>query len=334
MIFKHHLMIHVSVIVPIYNVGRYIGRCAESLLGQTMKSGIEFIFVNDATQDDSMEVLRQVLRRHPERAGQVRILEHDRNKGLPAARNTGMDTASGEYIYHCDSDDFLEKSMLLKMHTRAQHDNADIVWCDWYLSFRKKERYMRQPQFQTPFSALRAMLDGSMKYNVWNKLVRRNLYESTGIRFPEGHSMGEDMTMIKLMACSFKESHVPEALYHYVKSDVAMSTGTLSRKALEDLKFNAEDTIAFLRKEFQAGLKEGIALFKTNVKLPFLLTGSHDDYLRWCSWYPEADSYIWRNKKASLRIKLLQQCAALRIYPAVWIYFHMIQKVIYGLIYR
>ena len=83
-------MLSISVIIPIYGVEHFIGRCAESLMCQTLREGVEFIFVDDATPDGSIQVLQEVLDRYPERQGQVSILHHDVNQGLPAARNTGL----------------------------------------------------------------------------------------------------------------------------------------------------------------------------------------------------------------------------------------------------
>ncbi|MDE6509077.1 MAG: glycosyltransferase, partial [Muribaculaceae bacterium] len=87
----------VSVIAPVYGVESFIGRAVESMMAQTLDD-VEFIFVDDCTPDGSVSVLRDVVVRYPER--QVRILRHDVNRGLPAARNTGLDVARGEYIFH------------------------------------------------------------------------------------------------------------------------------------------------------------------------------------------------------------------------------------------
>ena len=116
----------VSVIVPIYGVEKYIERCAVSLMEQTL-DGIEYIFVDDATPDGSMNVLGNVLQRYTTRSGFVRIARHEINKGLPAARNTGLVLASGEYVFHCDSDDYLEPEMLEKMYVAAKENDADFV---------------------------------------------------------------------------------------------------------------------------------------------------------------------------------------------------------------
>ena len=82
----------VSIIVPVYGVERFIERCAVTLFEQTYKD-IEYIFVNDATQDKSIEVLRAVMERYPERAKAVQIVEHVQNRGISAARNSGVDSA-------------------------------------------------------------------------------------------------------------------------------------------------------------------------------------------------------------------------------------------------
>lgn len=149
----------VSVIVPIYGVEKFIGRCVETLMRQTLKE-IEYIFVNDATPDRSIENLHEVLTRYPDRQDSVVIIVNKMNKGLPASRNIGLQMAKGEYIFHCDSDDFVEPDMLEVLYTEAVKEQADIVWCDWFLSFEKNERYMKQPSFNTAHEALRAMLGG------------------------------------------------------------------------------------------------------------------------------------------------------------------------------
>ena len=189
----------VSVIIPIYKVEAFIERCAATLMEQTLPE-VEYIFVDDATPDNSIVVLEEVIARYPHRKDQVRIVRHAENKGLPAARNTGLALATGEYIFHCDSDDYVELAMLEEMYNTAKERDADIVWCDWYLTFAKNERYMKQPSYETPLEALKAMLSGAMKYNVWNKLVKRSLYVDNNIQLPAGYGMGEDMTMMMLFA--------------------------------------------------------------------------------------------------------------------------------------
>lgn len=129
----------ISIIVPIFKVRNFIERCLCSLFGQTLKE-LEYIFIDDASPDDSIEILEDVIARYPHRKDQVRIVRHAENKGLPAARNTGLALATGEYVFHCDSDDFVEEDMLEEMYKVAKENDADMVYCDFYLSFEKNER--------------------------------------------------------------------------------------------------------------------------------------------------------------------------------------------------
>ena len=322
----------ISVIIPIYNVSRFIECCSESLMKQTLND-VEYIFVNDATLDNSMTLLRRVLDRYPNRAAQVKIVEHEHNMGLPAARNTGLAVATGEFIYHCDSDDFVEHDMLELLYNKAKVAKADFVWCDWFLSYENNERYMKQPSFDTSLEVLRAMLSGAMKYNVWNKLVRRSLYADNNIQFPIGHGMGEDMTMIRLAACAQKVAYVNKALYHYVRSNSEAMTQTYSERHLADVRYNVDETMSFLATK---GLdtEQEMAFFKLNVKLPFLVTDSWESYRRWNEWYPEANAYISVNNNMPWRTRFLQQMAVKRFYIGVWLYYHLIYKFLYAIFYK
>ena len=152
----------VSIIIPIFKVRNFIERCVCSLFEQTLKD-VEYIFVDDASPDDSIDILKSCIDRYPERKDQVIILTHEQNQGLPAARNTGLAVATGEYVFHCDSDDFVEKDMLEEMYKAAKTQDADMVYCDFYLSFEKNERYMSNPVYETADSMLRqGLLGGNM----------------------------------------------------------------------------------------------------------------------------------------------------------------------------
>ena len=312
--------IKVSVIVPFWKVEAFIARCARSLMEQTLQE-VEFIFVDDASPDRSAEILREAV------AGSgrdVKILSHPVNMGLPAARNTGLSAARGKYVFHCDSDDYLEPAMLEKLYLAAEAARADIAYCDFWLDFGSRRRLMPARGFGDAATMLReGFLAGTLKYNVWNKLARRSLYE--GISFPEGHSMGEDMTMMMLASRAGAVVHVAEPLYHYMKTnDGALTTG-FSDKALEDLRFNTDRVLDFL------GPLDGdwAEFFKLNVKLPFLFTGENRDWRNWRSWYPEANRFIGRNKALPFRTRMVQHFAALGLRPLVQAYCFLVSKLLY-----
>lgn len=321
----------VSVVIPVYKVEKYIERCVRSLMEQTLRD-VEFIFVDDASLDNSMEIVRRVVREYDRN---VRILVHETNKGLPSARNTGLNAAKGDFIYHCDSDDWLEPDMLEKMVKASIDNNADFVYCDFFLSFAEKERYMTQPHFTDKFEALqKGMLTGNMKHNVWNKLIKRELYIRNNIKSPEEHCKGgEDFMIVKLLRLAEGVAHVPEALYHYNQTNVNAITKKTSERHFEDVKANADDVIAFLTEH---SIPDPIFLnyFKLDVKLPFLMERSREQYLRWKAWYPEANKFIMSNSHQSLRIRIVQLLAKWGLFPMVRIYGWAVENVFYGLLYK
>lgn len=324
----------VSVIVPIYKVEAFIARCAESLLSQTLRE-VEFIFVNDATPDASMFVLEGVLASHEDRRADVKFISHERNLGLPAARNSGLAMAQGEYVFHCDSDDYADLNMLAEMYAFAVNHRADIVWCDWYLSYERRERYMKQPAYDTATAALKAMLSGSMKYNVWNKLVRRQLYVDGGISFPAGYGMGEDMTMMKLFAYADRVAYMPQAFYHYVKLNTGAFSQTYSLQHLKELRHNVSGISDFVHTKYGENLEKELSFLKLEAKFPLLISnGSGHKYVTWRSWYPEANPFIMQNKAISLRSRLVQWFAWKGQWWIVWLYYQLVMRLIYGIIYR
>ena len=323
----------VSVIIPVYRVEKFIEKCAASLFSQTLDD-VEFIFVDDASPDNSMAVLEKCIQQYPQRKAQIRMLTHKENKGLPAARNTGLAVASGEYVFHCDSDDFVEPDMLETLYDEAKKKDADIVWCDWYLSFEHNERYMKQPDYATPMEALKAMLAGLMKFNVWNKLVRRRLYVDNQISFPAGYAMGEDMTMMLLFAVAGRVAYIPQAFYHYVKLNTEAYSQNFSLNHLESVKHNIRTVELFLHSRLGNALDLEIACMKLEAKFPFLMSDRKEMYRLWERTYPEANAYILRNHYISRRRRWVQWCAAKRLWFLVRLHGWIVGKLIYGIIYR
>lgn len=320
----------VSVVIPVFRVEKYIERCVRALMEQTLED-VEFLFVDDASPDGSMEIVKRVVAEYNRT---VRFLVHERNKGLPAARNTGLEAATGEYIYHCDSDDWPECTLLEKLVTAAEKADADFVYCEFFLSFSDKERYMSQTSYTDSMEMLeKGFLAGMTKYNVWNKLVRRKLYIDNGLCFPDGHTNGEDLLMVKAIRMANKVAYVPEALYHYNRTNENAITKTYSEKHFTDIKFNTDDVIRFL-KEHPITHPEYLEFFKLNQKLPFLFSQSRQQYRLWKLWYPEANKYIQKNREWPFRTRMVQKLATWHLFPLVHFYGWAVNHLFYGLLYR
>ncbi|AQX08231.1 glycosyltransferase family 2 protein [Elizabethkingia ursingii] len=328
----------VSVIIPVFKVERFIERCCRYLFEQTLES-VEFIFVDDCSPDNSVSIINKVLEEYPGRKDDVQIVRHVVNKGLPSARNSGLKVASGEYIFHCDSDDWLDKNALFLLYEEAIKKNADAIWCDWYLSFKDNERYMSQkPEHEKVFSGLESvqlMLGGRIRYNVWNKLVKRELYTSNEIQFPDGYGMGEDMTMIKLFAFADRIIYLPKALYHYVRLNEDAFTQNTTEHHLQQVWYNVNDIIIFLNKRYKKeDVEKYIQFFKLNTKLPFLISNDIESYKRWLEWYPEANAYIDLNPMFSTRARFIQKIAMKHQFWVLKLYYNLVIRFIYGVIYK
>ena len=324
----------VSIIIPVYKVEQFIKRCVVSLMKQSYQD-IEYIFVDDASPDGSIAIVKDVVSCFPERIGRVFYYTHEFNRGLAAARNTGLSHVAGDYIYHCDSDDWMETDMISTLMESAVSSGSDITYCDYYLSFENNERYMHNPTFGRGEDLLNVgFLAGTTKYNVWNKLVKARLYHDSGVLFPEGHNMGEDMTMIMLTAYADKVSHVGKALYHYVKLNTNAYSNTFSEKHLSDISFNAARVISFLVEKFNGSNIDYLAFFKLNVKLPFLISDDETQYRVWEKWFPEANCFVMKNKTQPFRTRLLQWLAAHGLFAVVKLYYKIVYRFIYGVVFR
>lgn len=214
----------VSVIIPIYNAEKYIEKCAISLFEQTLDS-IEFIFVDDCSPDNCINKVKNILLEYPTRKKQVRFIRHSVNEGVSKSRQDGIDAANGEYIIHCDPDDWVEHTMYEVLYLEAKKDNTEIVISDFYTNGQIQQYYSQRPEDLTSESVL-ASISGSSSHvlhgGLWNKLVYNNLYRD--IKFPEDISFCEDVyVLFQFFKIPHKISYVPQALYHY-----RVTSGSLS----------------------------------------------------------------------------------------------------------
>ena len=215
----------VSVIVPIYNVSAYIERCARSLFEQTLQD-MEYIFVNDCTMDDSMEVLERVLKDYPNRRAQVQIVKMSTNSRLAAVRRQGIQLASGDFIIHCDGDDWVDVDLYEMMHIEAIRRDADIVVCpirDEYQEYGVTRLLQSLPDNGQVI--LENWYNKSVGMYAWNKLVKRSLYVDHDILPFEGINMWEDNgLLLRLFYYAQRVSYINKAVYHYNRMNMAAMT--------------------------------------------------------------------------------------------------------------
>ena len=199
----------VSVIVPVYGVEKYIERCARSLFEQTLDD-IEYLFIDDCTPDRSIEILQQVLEKYPQRKPQVVIHRMEKNSGQAAVRKWGMQNVTGEYVIHCDSDDWVDTDMHRAMYEKAKVDGADVVVCDFKVT--DGERFVINSGICHEATFLSDMMYSKYTWALWNKLIKRSLHKE--IEYPS-ENVGEDMAMVIQMVIKARKISCVKGTYYY-----------------------------------------------------------------------------------------------------------------------
>ena len=240
----------VSVIIPVYGVEAYIEKCARSLFEQTLED-IEYIFVNDCTKDKSIEILQQVIEDYPNRKHQTKIIHHETNRGLPQARKTGIENSTGEYIAHCDSDDWVDKDMYHTLYHKAESDHCDAVVCDLYKTQEQISNYIHyfpQKQF-TKDSLLSNIFSNTCSHYFVTILYQRQLINNP-IKYPAAN-LFEDLVFTSQIVYYAKNiGYVQKPLYHYILRPTSMSysqTLEQKRKNLIPMKKNIDVILSFLK---------------------------------------------------------------------------------------
>lgn len=210
----------VSILVPIYRVEKYIERCTRSLFEQTYPN-LEFIFVDDASPDKSVEFLQQVLKLYPKWELNTRIIYHEKNRGLAAARNTLVDNCKGEFLVHVDSDDWIEPNAIELLVKKQLETDADMVTGLFYRHtlYEGNEIITKEVsplKGKNRKETLKTMLEYGSVVATWNRLIRRSLYHQHNIRCIEGIDAGEDVLITpRLVYYSQKVATCNAFTYHY-----------------------------------------------------------------------------------------------------------------------
>ena len=198
-------MVKVSVIVPIYNSEKYLKRCIDSLVNQTLDD-MEFILVNDGSTDDSDSIISSY--------DDSRIKYFKRtNHGIGDTRNFGIGKATGEFIGFLDSDDYVEFDMFEKLYNECLNKKLDVVICDFFKESSNTEKVVLKDFGITDLNSSPNLL---MDINLapWNKLYRKSVCD--GVFYPVGVKYEDTPWVAKAMSNASKIGKLNECLYHYI----------------------------------------------------------------------------------------------------------------------
>lgn len=243
----------VSIIIPVYNVEQYIAACLESVASQTY-TDYEVILVDDCGSDGSMRIVH--FNDHVD-VNKCRIVRHERNSGLSAARNTGTAVAKGKYVFYLDSDDTITPDCLETLVAEAERTEAEMVVGD--IRVTGDDRWIPRLKGDAPDTndCFHSYLQGQYYMMAWNKLIRRDFLERNKISFVEG-LIHEDCAWSFTVACVAKKiAFVHEETYNYLVRSNSIQTGKdftkhfdayctlLQYYADEAMKYGKADDLAF-----------------------------------------------------------------------------------------
>lgn len=225
----------VSICVPIYNVEKYIEKCAKSLFDQTYEN-IEYIFVNDSTPDNSIVILRELMNLYPERKSSSVIIEHKYNRGLASARNTALKYASGEFIMWVDSDDYIDTNTVSTLIDEQYKTDSDIISYGVYREYKNKIVIQLPPKFENNTAMVKAIISRKVFVGVCGRLIRRSLYVDNRIMAHEGVNMAEDYSVMPFLAYyAQKVISIQRPMYHYNLCNEKSHVNNVSKAAVDQL---------------------------------------------------------------------------------------------------
>lgn len=302
--------VKVSVIVPIYKVETYMEACAVSLMEQTMTDGIEFIFVDDCSPDRSIDILRDVMARYPQRAKQVRIIRQERNGGVALARLNATEVSRGEYIIHCDPDDLPDRDMYGRMYAKAVADKADAVISGYYVVNSDGCNSVTPDMPDDPMAVVQNVIDGALHNALWNKLISRRMYEAVDVWYVPGMNLFEDVSLVpRLLSRARRIAFVPEPLYRYNQLNVGSYTALWNDAYVSQIVNAIGVVVDFFKDDSRVQLNtiKGRLKLMLSIKSPELFGRKYVDI------YPEANGSILGLQGFFMLDKLACRCRVAHI---------------------
>ena len=306
----------VSILIPIYKVEQYLEKCLDSVFTQTYKN-IDYVFVNDCSPDNSLQVLKDTICKHGIDKDRYVIINHEQNEGIAVSRADCIANATGDYVYFVDSDDWIEDNAVEEMVAATKGGTIEIVGCDYMKDFLSgKTSYHHEEYAGTCGENLLKCLNYDIATVLWKLLIKRELFDKFTIT-PHVDIVEDYIMSVKLYFYAKSFVAIPKAFYHYVQYNLArVSLQTLWSVTMH-IK-GVKEVERFLREK---GLYDGyvhnkLLLRKFNIKSNFVLKPQLIDSSAYLETFPEAKG-IWRkmqyNKKECLKFWLAEH-GLLRIF--------------------
>lgn len=306
----------VSIVVPIYNVEKYLDRCVESLINQQYNN-IEILLVDDCSTDGSADIAKRYADKHPEKCI---FIQREKNGGLAAARNSALKQFTGEWVTFVDSDDWVDPEYIDVLYNTAVSENADIVMSQFNYSYPSGVL-----EKVSPFGALTS--ESSHKEIVafsdscsCTRLFRRELFTENGIDFPEDIWRSEDIsTIIPLLTKTDKIALVPKAMYYYFQRSTSLSNQNFNGVDVSFFPKTIKRMIRLSNTGFERELEfRAVNELMYGMVMVMMRSGrKRDDFKKHTKWF-NAEFPAWRSNPYLSQIaaakRIFINCAAKNYY--------------------
>ena len=321
----------ISIIIPVYNVERYLPRCLDSVLAQTF-ADFELLLIDDGSPDRSPAICDQYAAKDP----RIQVF-HKPNGGVSSARNLGIDHAQGSFIAFIDADDYIEPNFLEEMLNAMNRYNADLVCCGVYEGEKNdgSYAYIRKTDKDKKFTRNEMLIEmlapDSCGSAPFNKLYKASIIKSNQIRFPEDMKYWEDSCfVIKYTSHCAQTAYISNVLYHYVANDTSvthkkLTTNTIDYRYIDRLKVNKlyRETMAPLQDRAVTSALNA-RLFVSNLGMANSIITQYDDKGDEKEYFfklrENLMSYFRDYLKNPRYFKVLNKKAAIRLLLQVYLY--------------
>lgn len=281
-------MLRLSIVLPCYNVEKYINRCFTSLYKQNIpETEYELIVVNDCSPDKSMTLVKEFQNNH----SNIVKIDHEVNKGLGASRNTGLKNARGKYVWFIDTDDFVEINCLSKILEIAESDQLDLLSFNFFnqdnsLKYKRDSvNVMTETMVMDGKTFLKSHYQPSI-FSSWSKIYRKDYLIDNYFYFAEGVYWEDADLVVKVIYHALKAKFIPDHLYYYCYNDQSISRTGNGKKYADMIKMGARK-LAFARSieaespDLALKIKKDAAWNATTVKkILFLNTTERSNFYR------------------------------------------------------
>jgi len=300
------MLLHkVSIVITIYNREKYLKDCVCSLFEQTLDD-IEYLFIDDASTDHSLAILKDLVNSYPIKKKYVKIICLEKNQGRAVVRQMGIDNATGEYIIHVDSDDWVDKDMMELLYVKAKETDADIVGCNVTHEYGKSQRIFKQSYADDMDENIRRLLNGKIFPSLCTSLTRTDLIRNHNVLFPQGIDTGEDLLFnLQLYLHAHRVIGIDAPSYHYRHTEDSGSFQHTEKSINSVIEVARRIEALMIESGNYEKFKDEIQFRKFSMKCALIEKFDNMDYNKaWLNLFPETHKYIWSYKQFSWKRRI------------------------------